>query len=541
MSSAGAPTESGPVASYVLREPYRAGALVSLLQLHWFIRLRWIGVGLGFAALGIERFTFPDLRRPVALPLVLLGLAAINILWTGVSHFMVRRFHTADPDETETIDDALTFANAQVGVDLLMLTLILRYTGGIESPMAIFYLFHMAIGPLLLQSWQALLQGVWAVVLYAGLAAGEWVGWLTPHYPFLSGPVISTYQQWPHVAVHIVVLVLGVFGMLYFTLKIAARLDERERQLRRVNDALQKSQVAINDLQQRRSRFMATAAHQLKSPLAGIQTLTSLIRDGIVPAGALHSTCDKIIERCRAGITQVNELLTLARIQEADPRRHHDAVIDVAAVTEELCDRHLPIARDRQVWLRFLALRGHDLRAHVDRGDLMDCVSNLIENAVKYTPGPGKVTVFVRREVIAPKSIRDERREYISVTVADTGIGIDRESLIGREGPAGSGSVFDAFRRGNTALSARIPGTGLGLSIVREVVEQAGGRIRVHSRPGRGSKFTVMFPARQEKPTGPTVRDTRASEIVVDVQGRGGPENNSTVRTETGDPSGGQA
>ena len=80
----------------------------------------------------------------------------------------------------------------------------------------------------------------------------------------------------------------------------------------------------------------------------------------------------------------------------------------------------------------------------------------------------------------------------------------------------GAGSVFDAFRRGNGALAAGIPGTGLGLAIVREVVEQAAGRIHVHSRPGEGTRFTILFPARQVETAGPVVRDTRASEIVVE-------------------------
>ena len=76
--------------------------------------------------------------------------------------------------------------------------------------------------------------------------------------------------------------------------------------------------------------------------------------------------------------------------------------------------------------------------------------------------------------------------------------------------------VFDAFRRGNNALAAGIPGTGLGLSIVREIVEQAGGRIRVASRSNEGSSFTVSFPTRGRAAGRPRVRDTRVSEVVLE-------------------------
>ena len=92
------------------------------------------------------------------------------------------------------------------------------------------------------------------------------------------------------------------------------------------------------------------------------------------------------------------------------------------------------------------------------------------------------------------------------------------ETKTATTGPAGPGSIFDAFRRGNEALASGIPGTGLGLSIVREVIEQVGGQIRVHSRPGKGSTFLVSFPAQQARPGGLMVRDTRSSKIVYEQE-----------------------
>jgi signal transduction histidine kinase len=479
--------------------------------------LRWVLVVLGLGALAVDHFAFGDVKRPAGLFAVLIGLAVINGLWMAVSHILVRWFHASTDSDTVTVREARVFANAQVAVDLLMLTLILRYTGGIESPMVIFYLFHMAIGSLVLQWWQAVLQGLWAILLYAGLAWGEWFGWITPHYPFLSSLEENLHLQFPHVISAIVVMSCAVLGTLYFTLQIAMRLDVGERSLRRAHAALQKSQLAIRDLDQRRSRFMQTAAHQLKSPLAGIQTLTALIRDGLVPDEEMSPTCGKIIDRCRAGIHQVTELLTLARIQDTDPNRHRRACEDVGEVVEEIYNRQALVAREQGLTMTCDVVASQNLRAHVERQDLTDCVMNLVENAIKYTEAGGKVSVSVRREAAAARHAGGERRDYIAVTVSDTGMGIDPDALVGREGPAGAGSVFDAFRRGNAALAARIPGTGLGLSIVREIVEQAAGSIRVHSQPGRGSRFTVLFPA-EGQIASTAVRDTRSSEIVVQME-----------------------
>ncbi len=517
----------GPIAMLLnerTREPYRTGALVSLVRLRWFIQARWAIVILAFAVLAIEHVLFPEVSRPLGLPLVIVALAGVNCLWTTYSYFLVRRFHLHEQIDPDSARGAMRFANAQVGVDLLVLTLILRYTGGVENPMAIFYLFHMAIGSLLLRWWHAVLQGAWAILLFALLAVAEWSGWIQPHYPFLSSMAeTDLHRHGAYVAASIGVLAAGVAGTLFFMLQIAARLDEGERRLHQAMDALETSRLAIADLNQRRSRFMQTAAHQLKSPLAGIQTLTNLIRDGVVPADSMRSMCDRIVERCRLGIAQVTEMLTLARVQESDPQRHHDAPVNVGEVADEVYSRHLLTAVEKGLTMRRLILENQDLRAYVNRQDLTDCVTNLLENAIKYTPAPGTVTISVRRETPAPRTAAENPADYVAVTVADTGIGIDKEALIGKEGPGSAGSVFDAFRRGNSALAARIPGTGLGLSIVREVVEQAGGRLRVHSQLGRGSKFTVLFPAEQARPAGIRVRDTRVSEIVVDMESGGQP------------------
>jgi signal transduction histidine kinase len=468
----------------------RAAALLTMMRLHWFIRLRWAFLVVALVVLTAERLAFPDLQRPLlGLLVVLAALGLVNLGWVALSHFAFRRFReeaAAGPRRYVEL-----FANAQVAVDLLLLTCILRFTGGAENPMAIFYLFHMAITALLLQRWQAILQGVWALLLYAALVIGEWREWLTPHYEFLLQCPANLHTEPGYVFVSLVVVGCGIFGTLYFTLQIARRLQEREQALRDANEALQKSQTAIHDLQQRRSRFMQTAAHQLKSPLAAIQTLTELIRGNIVPPEAIRGTCDKIVQRCREGTVQVAELLALARVQEADPQRHARSEADVRAVVSSLCERFRVVAQEKQVELSCHMPEAGELRISIDPQDLSDCAGNLIDNAIRYTPGPGRVTVTVSNETAGGGP------EEVSITVTDTGIGISPEILTPKDGNPAHAPVFDAFRRGNNALTAGIPGTGLGLSIVREIVEQAGGRIDVSSRPNEGSTFRLTFPIRR--------------------------------------------
>ena len=152
----------------------------------------------------IEGMKFPTTSREIR-------LALINVGWMVLSHLLTRRVRCSGVRDLSAFPHALLYANAQVSIDLLLLTLILRCTGGVESPMAIFYLFHMAIGSLLLKASHAVLQGIWATALYAVLGIGELVGWIHPHYAFLPGLAeIGLFNRPQYVAVAITVLGSGV-------------------------------------------------------------------------------------------------------------------------------------------------------------------------------------------------------------------------------------------------------------------------------------------------------------------------------------------
>jgi signal transduction histidine kinase len=487
--------------------------------------MRWAILLTLFTILAAERVLTPDQRRPSGLAATLVGLALVNLAWMLVSR-RLGQINASDP--LAAARGYRLFANAQVAGDLLFLTLVLRFTGGIESPMAVFYVFHMAISSLLLRAVHAVLQAAWAVVLYASMGVGELLGWLTPHYVLLPAlPASGFYAQTGHVAAAIIALACGVFGTLYFSLRIVAALDQRERRLRSAHEALRQSQTAIQDIQARRSRFMQTAAHQLKSPLAIIQTLASLIHDHVVAGDAVIATCEKISKRCQEGISAVTELLTLARVQEATPERHREATAHADQIVRKIYHRYELIARNKGLTTSCEVQPGCSLSVRVHPGDLADCVDNLLDNAVKYTPAGGRIHVTVASgqacDVDSAVSSNGQAKtvvfesDSVCITVEDTGTGIDPMELIepntGDHGASG-GSIFDAFRRGNNALQAGIPGSGLGLSIVRVIVEQAGGRLVVRSSPGQGSRFTLHFPSTASQ-AALGVRDTRASHVVV--------------------------
>lgn len=490
-------------------KPY---AVLVLLQLHWFIRLRWMFAATGASLLLLERVLQPDARRPLELWMVVAGVAAVNVIWTLFSRLLRRRLERPEASERASVRSGQLFTSAQITIDLLLLTWILALTGGVENPMSLFYLFHMAISGLLLRTWQAMIQAVWAIGLYGAMALCQYQGAI-PFYPFL--PTLSSagslFQVPEFVGINVTITAFAIAGTVYFMDRIGKVLDRREARLIEMNTALQKSERAIRDLQRRRSRFMQTAAHQLKSPLAMVQTFANLIRDGLITdEESVRAACDKIVRRARDGIAQVSELLALARVQEADPRRHQESLASVTQIVEELCRKQAPVANEKSIDLTWDLPRDAELQVRVHAADLTDCLGNLIENAIKYTPDRGSV------RVVARAGVDGHGHDSVIVSVEDTGMGIEEDVLLVPSGEEAQESLFDAFRRGRAALEAGIPGTGLGLSIVREVVEQAGGSIQVQSTPGQGSTFTISFPMATGPVTpGGAAHPARTSRIVV--------------------------
>jgi signal transduction histidine kinase len=461
--------------------------LLSLRPLAWYIRLRWAFIAVSLAALAIERIAQPDFARTQPIVWALAVLALLNLVWLGALRSLSLQ-QVGGGASRPSPRAVLVFAHAQIATDLLILTAIVRFTGGHESPLAIFYVFHMALGSLLLPTSQVLLEGLWAIVLYSGVALGELAGMITPHYRRVPAATLVDGVTDPvDVGAAIIALTAGVLGTLYLTGSIAARLRRREVQLQTANSSLRESQAAIRELQERRSRFMQTAAHRLKSPLVTIQTLAGLVRDGVVRDGDAQETFSRIVNCCRDGSLHVSELLTLARVQDADPQRHGLSFADVGKVVAEQCAAYQPVATGRRVNLACYIPEAVSLRVHVDPRDLGDCIGNLVDNALKYTPESGKVSVWVERT----ESKENGDAPWIAVHIDDTGIGFDADLLaqLHRNGAV----TFDAYRRGNNALTAGIAGSGLGLAIVGAVIEQAGGQIDIHSVPGCGSRCTVRF------------------------------------------------
>src|ERR671918_1488875 len=175
----------------------------------------------------------------------------------------------------------------------------------------------------------------------------------------------------------------------------------------------------------------------------------------------------------------IESLLTLSRGDEGAPM--DVGRYDLGAVGKEATES-AGAAADGRVAVEFVPME-HEVRATFDRERVMQVASILLDNAVKYTPEGGSVTVSVGEE---------DDGSSVVLAVSDTGVGISEEQL-----PL----IFERFHRADPSRSEG--GTGLGLSIARQIAEAHSGQIRAKSTPGIGSAFTLLLPKRSRLSTTP--------------------------------------
>jgi len=235
--------------------------------------------------------------------------------------------------------------------------------------------------------------------------------------------------------------------------------------------------TGIKKLETAKSMFVSMVAHEIKNPLAAAEGWLNLVLTGAakVDRDEERRMLERAMVRMRSLRAMVNELLNLTAI-ETGRFQLHRVPLDPAAVVAEVVEVHREKAAGKRVTLLVEGAGGGTPVPTVlaDRAALSIIVANLVDNAVKYTPEGGTVSVATGREGM-----------YATVSVHDTGIGLSVED---RE------RVFEEFYRVRSEQTHGITGTGLGLSLVKRLVEQHQGSISVDSEPGKGSTFTVRLP-----------------------------------------------
>jgi signal transduction histidine kinase len=260
-------------------------------------------------------------------------------------------------------------------------------------------------------------------------------------------------------------LVTQMLGMSQTQLALAAA---------RAEAAAERARAESSDRSRR--DLVLNVSHELRNPLATIRAHVDTLRgdDGVLPSPDDQQRYLEVLSRetDRLG-SLVEELLTLASADTGQLQLDIGPV-DAAAVATQVHEAMAPLAwRERHIRLLCTAETGNE-PVMADRGRLAQVLMNLVRNAITQTPEGGLVAIEVKPLETGP----------VEMSVSDTGPGIES---------AESEKIFERFYRTDASRARSTGGFGLGLAIAREMVEAMGGRIRVESAPGQGSRFTVTL------------------------------------------------
>jgi len=266
-------------------------------------------------------------------------------------------------------------------------------------------------------------------------------------------------------------------------LGLEAKVRERTRELSEANAALEASHSKLQELDRLKSDFVSNVSHELRTPLTAIRMSVDNLLDGV--SGELTPTLQRYLIRVKDNtdrlVRLITDLLDLSRI-EAGRVELHPAPQPLGEVLREVVEGLRPMAAAKGLAIEVAPI-GSPLWALADRDKLHQVLTNLVGNAVKFTPEGGHIRLAARLPS-APDGGQAQAGQ-IEVCVEDTGEGIPAEEL---------GSIFEKFHQVHRRGFGKTQGTGLGLTIAKSLIELHGGRIWVESEVGRGSRFLFTLP-----------------------------------------------
>jgi signal transduction histidine kinase len=448
-----------------------------VMRLRVFTNMRWVAI-LGVIAVTLmARYVFHIGFSTFPVYIICIFMVLYNLILIQ----QVRGLGKLAPERV--ISQVRKYTYTHIILDMLALTVLLHFTGGMENPFIFFFVFHIILASIGLRYTVVYLLSTIAIVMASLLVGLEYIG-VIPHVNLEGFVLPMRYQQGSRILAELAALAFLLYGTTYVSTAVAGELRKRQRQIVALRERLLKEKTGelerasdeIAKLEEERSRFLrfiGIAAHDLKAPLTAIQGFLWVMLGGF--AGEISDKQKNMLERSTRRITElltlISDLLDIPRIETGQVVQEMKQFSLRQAIKNSL-ESQRSLAQEKGVKLKVEIPEGlPKIKGSASR--LQQVITNLVNNAINYTP-EGTITIRVQ-----------ERAKDLLVEVTDTGIGIPSDDMP---------RLFEDFFR---ASNVEAKGTGLGLSITKRIVEAHGGKIWVESpcsESNTGSKFSFTLP-----------------------------------------------
>lgn len=276
----------------------------------------------------------------------------------------------------------------------------------------------------------------------------------------------------------IVILCLFFAALLFVFIVFRSRTKRFNNQQARMLATLESALDSASAANEAKTSFLSNMSHDIRTPMNGIIGMTAIAAANIDDTARVKDCLAKITSSGKHLLALINEVLDMSKIESGEIHLNEDD-IDLSELMDDLITMNKPLADSKH----------HEMVMHVvnvshenvigDKLRLQQVFTNLVSNAVKYTPEGGKISI-----TLTEKPSKNPKRGCFEFSVEDNGIGMSEEYLP---------KLFDPFSRADNTSTNHTQGTGLGLTITRNIVQMMDGEIDVKSKVGKGSKFTVTL------------------------------------------------
>jgi signal transduction histidine kinase len=433
----------------------------------WFIKLRYVAVLMLISFLTFTTFIFRIKFSPTqfyAISAVAVSIGLYNLLLIRLQKYLKNSDVGFNP---------IHFSIIQMVLDLTALTLLVYYTGGIESPLFLLFVFHMVIGSIILPEYVIYGTAGVVIIIFSGLVFLEYFSIIPHHFVagFLAYPF---YNNISFISVFLIVFAFLLIVTVMLTNGIARELYKMEENLL---DSLDKLKAAEKE----KENYITGVVHEIKTPIAAVQSYLDLILQKFV--GPISSQMEDKLKRTRIrsdeAIQMINNILKISRLKLLD-----DMPKDELDLKRLICSAHEKLKMQIEAKEIDFSLKDNRKFKRKMMGDkfLLEIgFSNIISNAIKYADKGGKVVIRM-----------DDNEEGSEIKFCDNGVGIPQSEIE---------NIFKEFFRGSNIRHKGYEGVGLGLSVVKQIIKRHGGTIKVES-PSQmadfshpGTCFIIDFPA----------------------------------------------
>ncbi len=423
---------------------------------YWLINLRWI------AAMGVVGATFFSVKIfGIPLPEPQLYIIAASLFVLNLTYLIVyqNRFR-ANLDKSRMNPEGFIFI--QIMIDLLVLTFLLHFAGGVENPFIIYYVFHLMIASILLSKRKSYLVATITVFFVGIMTIGEYSGFFT-HYQLKGFLTNGFYHEMKYLAGTGFIFITTSYVVVYLTTTVSDQLKRKEEANRLAN-------IELGENGRIKNEYVYRITHDIKGHLSAIKNCLDVVI--LQPDKTQQQEfTERAHSRTLKLITFIQDLLKITELKmSGNPEMEnipvHELISEAAQnIQGNPAHRNISLAIKIDPGVRFI---------YGNRLLLLECLSAILSNSVKFSYGNTHISVIAT-------SVSDG----IKIEINDKGIGIPEKEIPG---------IFNEFYRAGNVRGKENDSNGLGLTIVKHIAELHSGRISVTSKINEGTSVSLIFP-----------------------------------------------